>query len=142
MRHHNRNRRAQRAAQSQFDLFESALTGQSPRESRGEDAGRQHKAMQLSRQVERAITMALAGECNDDILRELTVDAVEPAGASSQLIVRLRIPPALALPDVLERLDRHAATLRCIVAAAICRKRVPTLTFICVPTELQGGDHV
>ena len=98
--------------------------------------------MQLCRQVERAIAMALAGECHDDVLRELTVDSVEPAGSAAQLMVRVRVPAGQSLPDVLERLARHGSTLRCIVAAAICRKRVPTLTFICVPAAAEGGGHV
>jgi hypothetical protein len=123
-------------------LFEAALTGGLENRSTGEGR-RRHKALQLCRQVERAIAMALAGECDDDVLRELAVDAVEPTGSAAQLIVRLRVPATFSLPDVLQRLDDHAATLRCIVAAAICRKRVPTLMFICLPaTQAEGGDHV
>ena len=95
--------------------------------------------MQLCRQVERAITFALAGECGDDLLRELLVDGVEPMGSASQLLVRLRVPGSLSLADVLPRIEARAATLRCLVADAICRKRVPTLTYICLPAE--GGDH-
>jgi ribosome-binding factor A len=92
--------------------------------------------MQLCRQVERAVALALAGECHDEVLRELTVETVQPAGGTTQLVVQLRVP------DVLERLDGRAARLRLAVASAISRKRVPTLTLICLPAApVEGGGH-
>ena len=98
--------------------------------------------MQLCRQVERAIALALAGECDDDVLRELVVDGVEPMGSASQLMVRVRVPADVPLADVLSRVEAHTVKLRCLVARAICRKRVPTLTFICLPgVPVEGGDH-
>jgi ribosome-binding factor A len=139
--YHKRNRHAPRAmAESSFDEFELALRRQKP--GRRDNGQRDHKAMQLCRQVERAIALALAGECHDDVLRDLTVETVEPASGTAQLVVRLRVPPALDLADVLQRLDHHAPRLRFIVAGAICRKRAPALTFICLPATLtEGGGN-
>jgi hypothetical protein len=118
-------------------LFEQELTDRPPARGR---AKADHKTAQLCRQVERAISLALAGECGDDLLRELQLDGVEPMGSASQLLVRLRVPAALALADVLPRIEAQAATLRCLVTRAICRKRVPTLTFICLSVA-EGGGH-
>jgi hypothetical protein len=124
---------------SSFELFEQELTGHRSAEGR---AGADHKTLQLCRQVERALSLALAGECDDDVLRELYVDGVKPMGSASQLMVRLRVPAAISVIDAIARADARATQLRHIVAQAICRKRVPTLTFICLPAEpAEGGGH-
>ena len=94
---------------------------------------RAFKAQQLCRQVERALSLALAGECGDDVLRDLCVHDVTPADDGNHLIVRLSVPASLSLADVLERLERSRPRLRALVAQAITRKRVPELSFIPVP---------
>jgi hypothetical protein len=141
VRNHKRDRRARgAAADNSFDQFEAALRVQ--RSGRHERGRRDQKAMQLCRQVERAVALALAGECHDEVLRELTVETVQPAGGTTQLVVQLRVPARVKLPDVLERLDGRAARLRLAVASAISRKRVPTLTLICLPAApVEGGGH-
>ena len=89
-----------------------------------------YKALQLCRQVQRILTLELAGFGGDEVLRDLYVADVMPAAGSSQLLVQISIPPNFPIVDVLERLDRAAPKLRAAVAAAITRKRAPELSFI------------
>lgn len=88
------------------------------------------KALQLCAQIADTLNEVLAGECGDDLLRELAVVSVHPAPDSSRLLVTLAAPadgpPVEALR---QRLDHAAGKLRSDVAAAIHRKRVPLLTF-------------
>lgn len=100
----------------------------------GFDAAGDRKTLQLCKQVERALSLALAGE-RDDILRDLMVDAVEPMGSASQLLVRVLVPVSLDVPviEVIARLDEASTRLRVEVAQSICRKRTPSLSFIAVP---------
>ena len=86
----------------------------------------------------RALMLALAGECDDELLRAVSVDSVEPMGSASQLLVKVRVPADLPAMEVIARLNMHVPKLRALVAAAICRKRVPMLSFIAVP---EGGSH-
>src|SRR5688500_5974034 len=97
-----------------------------------------HKTRQLCRQVERALNLALGGECNDDLLRELLVESVVPFPNASRLLVRVVVPKHLddvPLADVLERLNAAAPLLRRLVAQAITRKRAPELSFVAVPWQ-------
>ena len=92
-----------------------------------------HKIMQLCRQAQRALTLALAGECDDDVLRLLYVAEVLPAPDASRLLVRVELPRGageVSIVDLLERLSRVQGTLRKAVASAITRKRAPELTFL------------
>jgi len=127
-------------------LFERALLGDefsdrkfNPREDR--------KTLQLCRQVQRALSLALGGEVADDLLREAYVESVEPMGDAGQLLVRVTVPPGAAgsPPAVSERLATLAPRLRAIVAGEICRKRVPVLSFVVVPSTFsgapEGGGH-
>ena len=91
-----------------------------------------------------AVSLALAGECNDDVLRELTVVSVTPAPNASRLLVCVSLPStrdAVALTPlrVLEHMERHNARLRGCVAAAITRKRAPELMFLLVAAEQEIG---
>jgi ribosome-binding factor A len=85
------------------------------------------KTLQLCRQVERALSVALEGE----ILRDLTVQSVAPAPDSSRLLVTFvhHGPEPIELADVLDALHGHYAQLRGAVAASIHRKKTPELTF-------------
>jgi ribosome-binding factor A len=90
------------------------------------------KALQLSGQVMETLNYALAWECGDPILQDLTIDSVTPAPNSTHLLVTVRLPAAGDGPKadvVLEHLQRASGKLRAEVAAAIHRKRVPELTF-------------
>jgi ribosome-binding factor A len=133
-----------RARGAAADLaFEQALRGSRGREQSGRfDPRADRKTLQLCRQVHRALMLALSGECSDDLLRDLVVDAVEPMGSASQLIVRVGVPRGAAgqsFAEILARLNERTPKLRATVAQAICRKRVPMLSFALVPAIDAGG---
>jgi len=90
------------------------------------------KALQLCGQVARTLQAVLAGECRDDLLRELRVESVVPAPNSSRLLVTVSLAtPGREIPvaEVLARLQKAQGLLRCEVAAAINRRKVPELLF-------------
>lgn len=90
------------------------------------------KALQLCGQVARTLAGVLAGECGDDLLRDLVVESVVPAPTSARLLVTL-VPAAGAGPvdpgTVLARLERVRGLFRSEIAAAVHRRRVPDLMF-------------
>ena len=84
------------------------------------------KALQLCAQVERTLGAILAGECEDDVLRDLLVESVCPAPDSIHLLVRVCLAVSARAVDadqVLDHLRRVRGRLRNAVAAAIHRKR-------------------
>lgn len=91
-----------------------------------------HKAMQVCRAAQRALSLALAGECDDDVLRSLYVASVVPAPDASRLLVCVVLPRDSDVPieEVLSRLARVHGLLRAAVARAVTRKRAPELTFL------------
>ena len=119
--------------------FAEALTGRPSRGDSRRNARKDHKARQLCRQVQRALAMALAGECDDDVLRELYVADVQPAPDAGHLLVHLVVPTGVSIVDVLERIDRATPRLRATVAHAITRKRAPELSFAPVAAEQEAG---
>lgn len=91
-----------------------------------------HKARQLCRQVAETLDQMLSGETSDDVLRELRVVDVMPAPDSSRLLVTLYADSEPARFDrslIEERLSRANGQLRCAIAAAITRRKTPTLVF-------------
>src|SRR3954471_15239209 len=89
------------------------------------------KTRQLCSQVADTLGDVLAGQSGDDVLRGLYVVNVVPAPDASRLLVTVAALPGEG-PDpvaVLEHLELASARLRCEVAAAITRKRAPTLTY-------------
>ena len=131
-RKHGRARGA--AAKTARELFEQELRG-GGHEGRRFDPQTDRKTLQLCRQVQRALTTAMAAD-------DVSVDAVEPMGSAAQLLVRVGVPATASPADVVGRLNGRSPRLRAAVAAAICRKRVPTLTFVAVPagTDLDGSE--
>lgn len=99
------------------------------RQSSRKKGGR--KTKQLCAQAGEALNYAFAAECNDDVLRDMGVVAVQPSPDESRLLVT--IGPSLPGPcdpaEVLARLEKAQAKLRAQVAAAIHRKKVPQLAF-------------
>jgi hypothetical protein len=83
----------------------------------------------------------LAGECADELLRDAFVESVEPLGGAGQLLVRVVVPGGAAgnAAEVMARLAAVTPRLRAIVAAEICRKRVPMLSFVVVPRTPSPG---
>jgi ribosome-binding factor A len=98
-----------------------------------------HKTQQLCAQVAEALNYAFAATCNDDVLRELGIVAVQPAPDESRLLVT--VGPALSGPcdrtQVLTHLQKARGKLRSEVASAIHRKKVPELAF-CVVNDVEG----
>lgn len=109
--------------------------GLDPRYDRPEDArplGR--KTLQLCGQVMRTLSGVLA-EQGDDVLRDLLVSAVAPAGAG-RLLVQVVPAPSAAVRDpvvILARLNEAHAVLRAEVAAAVHRRKAPDLLFAVRP---------
>ena len=90
------------------------------------------KALQLCGQVMRTLDQALAGLCDDDILRDLYVESVIPAPDESRLLVTVTSHPSVGPVDpiaALMRLEQASGLLRTEVAADITRKRAPNLAF-------------
>ncbi len=85
------------------------------------------KALQLCRQVERALTLSLEGE----VLRDLTVQSVVPAPDSSRMLVTVVYhgPPTVETPTILATLHDAIAKLRAEVAANIHRRKTPDFAF-------------
>lgn len=97
----------------------------------------ERKERQLCRQVQEAVSDALAG-VEDDVLLDVWVSSVEPAPDAGRLAIILEAPSRVSPDEVLERLDKIAGFLRAEVASAITRKRVPTLTFRVMVSESEG----
>jgi ribosome-binding factor A len=138
----HRNRRWKgRAHDASAQIFERALRGEDTSDRKSFDPRTDHKTMQLCRQVQRALMLALAGECADELLREVYVESVEPMGSASQLLVQVVLPNGAGMNylEVLARLNERAPKLRAIVAHSICRKRVPNLSFVAIAAP-QGGQ--
>jgi ribosome-binding factor A len=83
------------------------------------------KALQLCRQVERALSVPLEGE----MLRDLLVHSVMPAPDSSRLLVTFHYTGPADLNDVEAALRNAHARLRSLVARSIHRRKTPELCF-------------
>jgi ribosome-binding factor A len=146
--HFKRPRRGRARGASDDALFECALLGDVSSHENRFDPRQDRKTLQLCRQVQRALAMALGGECADEWLREVYVESVEPLGGPGQLRVNVVVPGhvRVAPAEVMARLAEHTPRLRTAVAREICRKRVPNLSFVVMPSaasELagEGGGH-
>jgi len=90
------------------------------------------KALQLCGQVAETLAGVLAGECNDDLLRDLQVASVVPAPSSARMLVTvypLTLGDTVPVEQLYQRLEMAGSVLRSAVAAAIHRRRTPELTF-------------
>ncbi len=91
-----------------------------------------HNLQRLCHQVAETLDQVLSGEIGDDLLQCLHVVSVRPAPDASRLLVTLR---AGCKRDEFDRDlldDRLAACkgrLRCEIAAAITRRKAPSLMF-------------
>lgn len=123
-------------------MFERALRGDDAADRKSFDPHVDRKTLQLCRQVQRALMLALGGECADEVLRDVYVESVEPMGSASQLLVRIALSSAAGVPslEVLSRLNDRSVRLRAIVAQSICRKRVPNLAFVTVASGTQSPE--
>jgi ribosome-binding factor A len=142
---HRRHRKGHAVDASAELVFERALLGEDASDRKTFNPREDRKTLQLCRQVQRALMLALSGECADDILREVYVESVEPMGGASQLLVRVIVPREIGQSsfEVVARLDDRLPKLRAIVARSICRKRVPNLMFVACPAGMrlpEGGQ--
>ena len=89
------------------------------------------KLLQLCREVERTLSAVLAGECADDVLRDLMILSVTPAPNAARLLVSVTLPKTANVSEeqALAHLGRAASKLRAEVAAAVRRRKAPELTF-------------
>lgn len=92
----------------------------------------EQKTQQLCRQVQRALSLALAGEFAAGALGDLFVVGVSAAGGSGRLVVHVAVPVGSAVTTVLGELRERAPQLRAVVAGFISRKRAPELSFVAV----------
>jgi ribosome-binding factor A len=98
----------------------------------------EHKTRQLCRQVQRALSLAMAERGADPHLEQLYIEDVTAAPGCGHLLVHFMVPPDQSLSDVLASLRRETPWLRAQVAAAISRKQAPELSF--VPAMHVGGS--
>jgi ribosome-binding factor A len=97
----------------------------------------ERKERQLCRQVQEAVSEALAA-IEDDVLLDVWVTNVEPAPDAGRLAVIVQAGRGASPDEVFARLEKVAGHLRAEVAGAISRKRVPTLTYRVLPPEPEG----
>lgn len=106
------------------------------------------KAQQLCRQVAETIDQILAGELGDAALNALRVASVVPAPDASRMLVTLvATEHDVPFDRVAVELKLAAVTglLRSAVAAAITRRKAPSLSFVIIgphdedSTALAGG---
>jgi len=88
----------------------------------------ERKVRQLCRQVQEAVSTAL-GSLDDDLLNSTWVAGVEPEPDASRLVVFIEVGDEVSSESLFARLDRVGGWLRSEVAAAITRKRTPSLVF-------------
>ncbi len=106
--------------------------GLDPRlDRRGQD-GRElgRKTLQLCGQVATTL-QGLLPSCGDDVLRDLEVIGVTPAGSGRLLVTVGPAPSAQVLAEaiILEHLARAHGWLRNEVATAVHRRKAPDLVF-------------
>ena len=90
------------------------------------------KALQLCKQVERAVSVTLASEWLDDVLVGACVVSVDPAPDASRLLVVVLLAPGRdldAIGPARAALQAASSEFRAEVARSIHRKRVPEVVF-------------
>jgi ribosome-binding factor A len=97
---------------------------------------RNHKDLQVCRQVHDVLSLALA-EVDDPVIDQLALISVEPAPGAGRVLVTFAAPASVD-PDVaLERIRELGPELREEVAAEVHRRRAPELVFrIALPAPI------
>lgn len=99
--------------------------------------------MQLCKQVLLTLRAALSGEVSSALLRELEIEAVEPAPDATRVRVVVRageVVDRVGVERVLAELGAARGFLRVQIAGAISRKRVPQLMFVVGPKREEVMD--
>jgi ribosome-binding factor A len=103
------------------------------------------KVQQLCKQVERAASVTLSGECASDVLVGAAVLSVEPAPDAARLRVTVMLAPGRSVEDAaraIADLLRAGPSFRQEAARSIHRKRVPEITFeVRLAGEVGEVDH-
>lgn len=115
-----------------FEALVKRARGGEPKATRRRCSSRD---AQVCRQIRDRLDLVVSGELDDPVLEGLFVLEVLPVGDMSSVCVRLGVPAGACLPKVHARLCALGGRLRCEAAAAIHRKRTPTLRFELVPTD-------
>ncbi|MEY2981653.1 MAG: hypothetical protein ACO4CT_02965 [Planctomycetota bacterium] len=100
------------------------------------------KDLQLAAQIARSVESTLVGECDDEVLQNLSVDAVEPA-AGHRMLVRLLVHPPgsrLSREEVLARLEAARPLLVKRAMEDITRRGLPELSFWLVRAPEESED--
>lgn len=90
------------------------------------------KTLQLSKEIQRTVTLVLAGEIHDRLLRDLQVVSVEPEQDRQLFVVTVchtEADDSCSKQEVLAALKRSQGLLRYTLAQAINRKKTPMLRF-------------
>lgn len=109
----------------------------------GDRTGPSRKDMQLCKQVMLTLRAALSGEASSALLRELEIEAVEPAPDATRVRVVVRaseVVDRVGVERVLAELGAARGFLRVQIAGAISRKRVPQLMFVVGPKREEVMD--
>lgn len=93
------------------------------------------KTLQMCRQVQRRLDIALGGELQDPVLQGLWVNAVRPEPGGRSLLVQVIVNEASRVAQVRTHLDAARGLLRSEIAGALHRKRTPHLHFVVMPVE-------
>jgi ribosome-binding factor A len=110
---------------------------------RSAEKAMRRKDLQVCKQAKMAIDAALAAS-SDEVLRDLRVQRVEPAPDARRLRVHIGVPEWVFgghEQSVREHFKSARGFLRCEVAAAVSRKRVPQLLFELVPIVEEEADE-
>lgn len=103
-----------------------------------------HKAKQLCRQAAETLDQVLSGETGDDRLACLRVVSVQPAPDASRLLVTVVATCAtvdFCRDATAAHLQASAGRLRTAVAAAITRRKAPTLAFVLLGPHEEEARH-
>lgn len=119
------------------DPREFFKTGRGPRKQG-------HKAKQLCRQAAETLDLVLSGETGDHRLARLRVVSVQPAPDASRLLVTVIADCTnedYCREETETRLQASAGRLRTAVAAAITRRKAPTLAFVLLGPDGEEARH-
>lgn len=101
------------------------------------------KTLQLCGQIRDTLNYVLTGELDDDLLRNLYVENVQPAPDASRLLVSvapLDAGDAERTDQILQKLLIHTPRIRSEVARSIHRRKTPELSFVVVRPEEPQPD--
>ncbi len=102
----------------------------------------ERKQMQLAAQIGRSIEMTLVGECEDEVLQNLSVQSVEPATGNRMLVTLEVHPPGSERPreEVLALLESARPLIVRRATEDVSRRSLPELSFWVVLAAEGDGE--